>query len=111
MSFDRLIERILETKNPTVAGLDPNFSYVPEFIREKYASISDPLEAASKAVLEFNCGLIDALCDHGEGRFAADLVKDFRFRTGKQGEDALRRAVFCEERVRDQKGAFRAERL
>ena len=61
MSFDRLIKRIIETKNPTVAGLDPSFSYVPEFIREKYAGIADPLEAASKAVLEFNCGLIDAL--------------------------------------------------
>ena len=63
MSFDKLIDRIKETKNPTVAGLDPNFSYIPAFIREKYADISDPLEAAAKAVLEFNCGLIDALCD------------------------------------------------
>ena len=63
MSFDKLIDRIKEMKNPTVAGLDPNFSYVPEFIREKYASISDPLEAAAKAVLEYNYGLIDALCD------------------------------------------------
>ena len=47
MSFDRLIKRIIETKNPTVAGLDPSFSYVPEFIREKYAGIADPLEAAN----------------------------------------------------------------
>ena len=37
--FDKLINRIKEMKNPTVAGLDPNFSYVPEYIREKYASI------------------------------------------------------------------------
>ena len=63
MSFDRLIKRIIETKNPTVAGLDPSFSYIPEYIREKYQDISDPREAAAKAVLEFNCGLIDALCD------------------------------------------------
>ena len=61
--FDKLIDRIKEMKNPTVAGLDPNFSYVPEYIREKYASIPDPLEAAAKAVLEYNYGLIDALCD------------------------------------------------
>ena len=27
MSFDLLIERIKELKNPTVAGLDPKFSY------------------------------------------------------------------------------------
>ena len=63
MSFDKLIDRIKEMKNPTVAGLDPNFSYVPEYIREKYASIPEPLEAAAKAVLEYNYGLIDALCD------------------------------------------------
>ena len=63
MSFDKLIDRIKETKNPTVAGLDPAFSYVPEYIKAKYAHIADPLEAAAKAVLEFNCGLIDALCD------------------------------------------------
>lgn len=63
MSFDKLIDRIQEMKNPTVAGLDPAFSYVPEYIKAKYTGISDPLEAAAKAVLEFNCGLIDALCD------------------------------------------------
>ncbi len=63
MSFDKLIDRIVELKNPTVAGLDPAFSYIPEYIKAKYEGIADPLEAAAKAVLEFNCGLIDALCD------------------------------------------------
>ena len=29
MSFDRLIERIIELKNPTVVGLDPKLEYVP----------------------------------------------------------------------------------
>ena len=32
MSFDRLIEKIIETKNPTVVGLDPKLEYVPEKI-------------------------------------------------------------------------------
>lgn len=63
MSFDRLIDRIIETKNPTVAGLDPKYSYIPDFIKAKYDSIEDPLEAAAAAVLEFNCALIDALWD------------------------------------------------
>ena len=35
MSFDRLIERIEQTQNPTVAGLDPKLDYVPEYIRKK----------------------------------------------------------------------------
>ena len=63
MSFDRLIDRIVELKNPTVAGLDPLYSYIPDYIKAKYDHIEDPLEAASKAVLEYNCALIDALHD------------------------------------------------
>ena len=64
MSFERLIAKIQETKNPTVVGLDPSFSYVPQYIRAKYAGqFADPLEGAACAVLEYNKGLIDALCD------------------------------------------------
>ena len=36
MSFDRLIAKIIETKNPTVVGLDPKLDYVPEYIKNKY---------------------------------------------------------------------------
>lgn len=64
MSFESLIAGIRRTKNPTVVGLDPAYSYVPEFIRKKYAGqFSDPLEGAAKAVLEYNTALIDAICD------------------------------------------------
>ena len=38
MSFNPLIEKIIELKNPTVAGLDPKLDYVPQYIREKYRS-------------------------------------------------------------------------
>ena len=31
MSFDRLIEKIIDLKNPTVVGLDPKLEYVPEY--------------------------------------------------------------------------------
>ena len=34
MSLDRLIEKIAELKNPTVAGLDPKLSYIPDFIKQ-----------------------------------------------------------------------------
>ena len=33
MSMDKLIEKIAEKQNPTVAGLDPKLSYIPEYIR------------------------------------------------------------------------------
>ena len=64
MSFDRLIAKIQETKNPTVVGLDPAYSYVPKFLKEKYAGqFADPLEGAACAVLEYNKALIDAVYD------------------------------------------------
>ncbi len=64
MSFDRMIERIAELQNPTVAGLDPKLSYIPEGIRqEAYSRYGRTLEGAAEALLLFNKGLIDALCD------------------------------------------------
>lgn len=64
MSFDRLIEKIAEYNNPTVAGLDPKLEYVPDYIKEaaldKYGAT---LEGAAEALFQFNKGLIDALCD------------------------------------------------
>jgi orotidine-5'-phosphate decarboxylase len=33
--MDKLIERINEMENPTVAGLDPKLSYIPGFITEE----------------------------------------------------------------------------
>ena len=64
MSMDRLITRILETKNPSVAGLDPKLSYIPDFIKEEaFAKHGKNLEGAAAALLAFNKGIIDALCD------------------------------------------------
>ena len=64
MSFDRLIANIRDKQNPTVAGLDPKLDYIPAYIKnaafEKYGK---NLEGAAAALLEFNKGLIDALCD------------------------------------------------
>ena len=39
MAFDRLIEKIAEMQNPTVAGLDPKLEYVPESIKEKLLTV------------------------------------------------------------------------
>lgn len=64
MAFDRLIEKIIEMRNPTVAGLDPKLSYVPEYIKDEcFERYGKSLEGASQALLTFNKGLIDALCD------------------------------------------------
>lgn len=62
MSFDHLQDQIRSLKNPTVAGLDTRVEYMPSFLLKKYTSrYGETLEAAAQAVLEFDCGLIDAL--------------------------------------------------
>ena len=64
MSFDRLIEKIKETGNPSVVGLDPKLEYVPEFIQKKYLDEDGwSLKAAAKAILKFNQMIIDEICD------------------------------------------------
>ena len=64
MSMDRLLENIMRKQNPTVAGLDPKLSFIPEHIKEKcFEEHGKNLEGAAAALLEFNKGLIDALFD------------------------------------------------
>ena len=64
MSFDRLIEKIIEMKNPTVVGLDPRLEYVPEFIQKRYLDDDGwSLKAASRAIFSFNKLIIDEICD------------------------------------------------
>lgn len=64
MALDRLIEKIVEKQNPTVAGLDPKLSYIPDFIKkEAFAKYGKTLEGAAEAILVYNKALIDALCD------------------------------------------------
>ncbi len=64
MSIDVLIQKIQAKKNPTVVGLDPRWEYVPAFIQEaaieKYGKTP---KAVGEALITFNKGLIDALCD------------------------------------------------
>ncbi len=64
MSFDRLIKKIVETKNPTVVGLDPKLDYVPAFIKDEcFAKDGETLKAAAQAILKFNKMIIDEIYD------------------------------------------------
>lgn len=56
---DQLIEKIKKTGNPTVAGLDTRLEYLPESMRKTVKTGED----IAKALIEYNCGLIDALRD------------------------------------------------
>ena len=59
-AIDNLIDKIKETKNPTVIGIDPKYEMLPECIKSKY---SKSLEGVAKAILEFNKTLIDNVYD------------------------------------------------
>ncbi len=64
MSFDKLIENIVKTQNPSVVGLDPRLEYVPNFIvKKKVKNYGKTLKAASKAILDFNKAIIDEIHD------------------------------------------------
>ena len=64
MAFDRLISKIIDTKNPTVMGLDPKLEYIPDYLKEEaYAINGKTLEGAADAIFHFNKILIDAVYD------------------------------------------------
>ncbi|MBR0491849.1 MAG: orotidine-5'-phosphate decarboxylase [Clostridia bacterium] len=58
--MDRLIDKIKETGNPTVMGLDPRYEMLPECVTNKYPKT---LEGAAQAIIEYNKALIDETCD------------------------------------------------
>ena len=59
-AIDKLIEKIKETGNPTVMGLDPRYEMLPECVTSKYPKT---LEGVAKAIIEYNKALIDETCD------------------------------------------------
>ncbi len=59
-AIDRLINKIKETNNPTVMGLDPRYELLPKCVLEKYP---DTLEGVSQAIVEYNKALIDETYD------------------------------------------------
>lgn len=59
-AIDQLIEKMKETNNPTVIGLDPRYEMLPKCVTQKY---SQDLEGVAKAIVEFNKALVDHTYD------------------------------------------------
>ncbi len=57
--IDKLIDRIIELQNPTCVGLDTDFNYLPDEMREGMATF----EGVAEAIIEFNMNIIDKVCD------------------------------------------------
>ena len=50
MIIDTLIDKIKQTENPTVVGLDPRLDYIPDFIKQKvYEKFGKTLSGAMEA--------------------------------------------------------------
>ena len=62
---DALTNRIKELDNPTVMGLDPKLEYIPIDIVSKWVQEypNDNDTSTAEAIYDFNCQLIDAVCD------------------------------------------------
>ncbi len=59
MIIDKLIEKIIETQNPTCVGLDTQLDYLPDELRAGVKTCED----AANAIEQFNFKLIDSVYD------------------------------------------------
>ena len=58
MFMDRLIEKIIEKRNPTVVGLDPQIYLIPQCFIDLYSKAEEPM---GEIFWQFNKAVIDAL--------------------------------------------------
>ena len=62
--ISRLVKKIVALNAPVVVGLDPNLSFIPDFIvKRSFDKYGESLEGAADAIWEFNKGLVDATYD------------------------------------------------
>ena len=63
MSFDRLIQAVIDKNNPTVVGLDPKLSYLPRSLKQRaLEQYGNTMQAAAQSLLWFNQAIIDGIC-------------------------------------------------
>jgi len=60
ITVDRLIEETIKKKNPSVIGLDPDLSQMPDCYKQEIYS-ENPLQAAAEAIEKFNRDIIDTV--------------------------------------------------
>lgn len=64
MIIDKLIEKIIQRKNPSVVGLDPTAEIIPNYIKDKYVdAYGETNLAMAYAIIDFNKGIIDGISD------------------------------------------------
>ena len=62
--IQKLITEIKKKQAPVVVGLDPQLSFLPEFLlKEQINQMGESLEAVTSAIFKFNKAIIDATAD------------------------------------------------
>ena len=62
--IDHLIDRIKETENPTVVGLDPTLVMMPGYLKKQmFEMYGKTPKAVAEMFVEFNRRIIDEVCD------------------------------------------------
>lgn len=60
---DKLIEKTIETKNPSVIGLDPDIRKIPDYYKTDAEGNINPLAAVADVIYKFNCDIIDTVAE------------------------------------------------
>ncbi|WP_372994740.1 orotidine-5'-phosphate decarboxylase [Lutispora sp.] len=64
MFTDRLIERIISMKNHSIVGIDPSYSIIPQFLKDKYIGDNGgSIESISEMLYVFSIEIIDHIYD------------------------------------------------
>lgn len=62
--INTLTEKIKKLQAPIVVGLDPTMKFVPEYMKKQaFAEYGETLKGAAAAILAYNKGIVDAVCD------------------------------------------------
>lgn len=62
--INKLVEEIKKKEAPIVVGLDPMLKFIPEYIKsEKFNEFGANQKGAAEAIIEYNKGIVDAVCD------------------------------------------------
>ncbi|MBE6765565.1 MAG: orotidine-5'-phosphate decarboxylase [Ruminococcaceae bacterium] len=85
---DKLIERTIKTKNPTVVGLDPDIGKIPACYKD--CENGNTLLAAAEVIFEFNRDIIDIVCEFVP---AVKLQMAFYEKYGSYGVAAFEKTV------------------
>ncbi len=60
--IDKLVEKIISTKNPTVIGLDPDILNIPKCYKTPKEDLN-AFEAVAEIIFDYNKDIIDTVCD------------------------------------------------